>query len=159
MLHCRYTYAALLVPGCCTFSARVLHFFWHYYSQVFTEAFLLVKSFDFRLILIVPWQDKGDCRRILQVGSTCFPLGNVFMQYCSMSHGNLNHSSRKRSRLQIRFESIYISKNKGQKNPCKRLRCICDNPWAFFDLSSVAAGLQSAMQQYYLPTIYIITRW
>ena len=26
----------------------------------------------------------------------------------------------------------------------------------FFDLSSVAAGLQSAMQQYYLPTIYII---
>ena len=25
----------------------------------------------------------------------------------------------------------------------------------FFDLSSVAAGSQSAMQQYYLPTIYI----
>ena len=41
----------------------------------------------------------------------------------------------------------------------KRLRCICDNPWAFFDLSSVAAGSQSAMQQYYLPTIYIIWRW
>ena len=41
----------------------------------------------------------------------------------------------------------------------KRLRCICDNPWAFFDLSSVAVGSQSAMQQYYLPTIYIIWRW
>ena len=51
-------------------------------------------------------------------------------------------------------------KRKNQKNgSVKRLRCICDNPWAFFDLSSVAAGLQSAMQQYYLPTIYIIRIW
>ena len=33
-------------------------------------------------------------------------------------------------------------------DPCKRLRCISDNPWAFFDLSSVAAGLQSARQQW-----------
>ena len=44
-------------------------------------------------------------------------------------------------------------------NPCKRLRCIRDTPWAFFDLSSVAAGSQSAMQQYCLPIIYIIRIW
>ena len=25
MRYCQYTYAALLVQGCCTFSARVLH--------------------------------------------------------------------------------------------------------------------------------------
>ena len=47
MLHFWCQGAAPLVPGCCTF-------YWHYYSQVFTEAFLLVKSFDFLLILIVP---------------------------------------------------------------------------------------------------------
>ena len=62
MLHCQYIYAALLVPGCCTFSARVLHFYWHYYSKVFTVAFLLVKSFDFRLILIVPWNSNLEFR-------------------------------------------------------------------------------------------------
>ena len=31
------------IPGeylCCTFGARVLHFYWHYYSEVFTVAFL-----------------------------------------------------------------------------------------------------------------------
>ena len=50
-------------------------------------------------------------------------------------------------------------KRKSKNGSVKRLRCICDNPWAFFDLSSVAAGLQSAMQQYYLPTIYFIWRW
>ena len=49
-----------------------------------------------------------------------------------------------------------IKKKKSKNESVKRLRCISDNPWAFFDLSSVAAGLQSAMQQYYLPTIYII---
>ena len=65
MLHCQYTYAALLVQGCCTFSARVLHFYWHYYSKVFTVAFLLAKSFDFRLILIVPWNSNLECRIIL----------------------------------------------------------------------------------------------
>ena len=36
-------------------------------------------------------------------------------------------------------------KNKGQKNPCQRLRCICDNPWAFFDLRPVAAGSQDEL--------------
>ena len=50
-----------------------------------------------------------------------------------------------------------------QKKIKKRIRVkdsvASDNPWAFFDLSSVAAGLQSAMQQYYLPTIYIIGSW
>ena len=41
--------------------------------------------------------------RILQVGGTCFPLGNVCMQNNSISYDNLNHSSRKRQRLQIRL--------------------------------------------------------
>ena len=72
-------------------------------------------SFDFLLILIVPWQDKWDFRRILQVGGTCFPLGNVCMQDDGISQDNLNLSSRKRSRLQIRMKSRYKSKNKGQK--------------------------------------------
>ncbi len=62
MRYCWYTYAALLVQGCCTFSARVLHFYWHYYSKVFTVAFLLAKSFDFRLILIVPWNSNLEFR-------------------------------------------------------------------------------------------------
>ena len=65
MLHYQYSYAALLVQGCCTFSARVLHFYWHYYFKVFTAAFLLAKSFDFRLILIVPWNSNLECRIIL----------------------------------------------------------------------------------------------
>ena len=38
----QYSYAALLVQGCCTFGARMLHFYWHYYSKVFTVAFLAV---------------------------------------------------------------------------------------------------------------------
>ena len=42
MLHYQYSYAGLLVQGCCTFGARVLHFYWHYYSKVFTVAFLAV---------------------------------------------------------------------------------------------------------------------
>ena len=41
MLHYQYSYA-LLVQGCCTFGARMLHFYWHYYSKVFTVAFLAV---------------------------------------------------------------------------------------------------------------------
>ena len=43
MRYCQYTYAALLVHLCCTFGARVLHFYWHYYSKVFTVAFLSAK--------------------------------------------------------------------------------------------------------------------
>ena len=38
----QYSYAALLVQGCCTFGARMLHFYWHYYSKVFTPFFLFV---------------------------------------------------------------------------------------------------------------------
>ena len=30
---CRCSYAALSVQGCCTVGARMLHFFWHYYSK------------------------------------------------------------------------------------------------------------------------------
>ena len=45
------------------------------------------------------------------------------------------------------------NQNKKSKNKSvKRLRCICDNPWVFFDLSSVAAGSQRATQQCYFPT-------
>ena len=43
MRYCQYTYAALLVHLCCTFGARVLHFYWNYYSKVFTVAFLSAK--------------------------------------------------------------------------------------------------------------------
>ena len=38
----QYSYAALSVQGCCTFGARMLHFYWHYYSKVFTPFFLFV---------------------------------------------------------------------------------------------------------------------
>ena len=43
MRYCQYTYAALSVHLCCTFGARVLHFYWNYYSKVFTVAFLSAK--------------------------------------------------------------------------------------------------------------------
>ena len=39
-------------------------------------------------------------------------------------------------------------KNKSKNESVKRLRDKSDTPWAFFDLSSVAAGSQSALQQY-----------
>ena len=42
MLHYQYSYAALSVQGCCTFGARMMHFYWHYYSKVFTPFFLFV---------------------------------------------------------------------------------------------------------------------
>ena len=35
----QYSYAALSVQECCTFGARMLHFYWHYYSKVFTPFF------------------------------------------------------------------------------------------------------------------------
>ena len=38
----QYCYAAPLVQGRCTFDARGLHFYRHYYSKVFTVAFLAV---------------------------------------------------------------------------------------------------------------------
>ena len=43
-------------------------------------------------------------------------------------------------------------------NPCKESVASVIIRECFFDLSSVAAGLQSAMQQYYLPTIYIVEK-
>ena len=43
-----------------------------FHGSVFFDLFLFDLYFDFLLILIVPWQDKGD-RRILQVGGICFP--------------------------------------------------------------------------------------
>ena len=47
MLHYQYTYAAPSVYLCCTFGARVLHSYWHYYSKVFTVAFLAVFELRF----------------------------------------------------------------------------------------------------------------
>ena len=44
MLHYQYTYAGLSVYLCCTFGASVLHSYWHYYSKVFTVAFLSATS-------------------------------------------------------------------------------------------------------------------
>ena len=35
-----FRYEIMSVHLCCTFGARVLHFYWHYYSKVFTVAFL-----------------------------------------------------------------------------------------------------------------------
>ena len=64
MLHCRYIYVAPLVQGCCTFGAKVLHLYWHYYSKVFTVAFpsaaelrfftQITSSFGF-----FPWGDEA----------------------------------------------------------------------------------------------------
>ena len=67
----QYTYAAPSVYLCCTFGASVLHSYRHYYSKVFTVAFLSAKPFDFRLILIVPWQDKGDCKTDFSFDYVC----------------------------------------------------------------------------------------
>ena len=47
MLHYQYSNAALLVQGCCTFGARGLHFYRHYYSKVFTVVFLAVVELRF----------------------------------------------------------------------------------------------------------------
>ena len=48
------------------------------------------------------------------------------MQNNSLSHDNLNHSSRKRSRLQIRLESLCIKKTKVKKSVVKDSVCIRD---------------------------------
>ena len=100
---------------------------YHRCNGVFSRIRFLIFLFDlyFDFLLIEPWQDKGDFRRILQVGGTCFPLSNVCMQYCSISHGNLNHSSRKRQRLQIRLKSLCIEKTKVKKIRVKDSVCIC----------------------------------
>ena len=53
MLHYQYSYAPLLVQGCCTFSARVLHFYRHYYSKVFTVAFRSAVELHFILLCLL----------------------------------------------------------------------------------------------------------
>ena len=40
MVYRQYRYEIMSVHLCCTFGARGLHFYWHYYSKVFTVAFL-----------------------------------------------------------------------------------------------------------------------
>ena len=75
--------------------------------------------------------------RILQVCGTCFIKDKML--------DNLNFSSRKRSRLQIRLKSIWTER-KGQKNPCQRLRVHLRSV-SFFDLRSVAEGSQNELLQ------------
>ena len=69
-----------------------------------------------------------------------FPLGRrtLFLHFIS---------SRKRSRLQIRLESLCIEKKMSKKIRGQRLRVHPSNPWVFFDLRSVAAGSQDELQQ------------
>ena len=43
----QYSYAAPSVYLCCTFGASVLHSYWHYYSKIFTVAFLAVFELRF----------------------------------------------------------------------------------------------------------------
>ena len=43
----QYSYAAPSVQGCCTFGARGLHFYRHYYSKVFTVDFRSVVELRF----------------------------------------------------------------------------------------------------------------
>ena len=42
---------------------------------------------------------------------------------------------------------MHRKKTKVKKNPCQRLRVHLCNPWAFFDLRSVAAGSQNELWQ------------
>ena len=66
---------------------------------------------------------------------------------------------KKRIRLQSPLSCQGTIKRKSKNKSVKRLRNKSDTPWVFFDSSSVAAGSQSAMQQYYLHTIYIMVRY
>ena len=141
------------------------------------DFFLFDLSFDFLLIWIVPWQDKRDFRRIflwfclhikwfVWFGRLVFNLIYTRMFFrtlierikrilqvcgnCSIKDkilDGLNLSSRKRSRSQIRLESLCIEKTKVKKNPCQRLRVHRCDPWVFFDLRSVAAGSQDELLQ------------
>ena len=132
------------------------------FSRIRFLIFLFDLNFDFLLILIVPWQDKWDFRRILQVGGTCFPLGNVCMQNNSISYDNLNHSSRKRLRLQIRMKSRYKSKNKGQKNPWSKTPCASVRSVSFFWPSFCSRRLTeriiARLIYIHIPIIYIVDR-
>ena len=40
MVYRQFRYEIMSVHLCCTFGARALHLYWHYYSKVFTVAFL-----------------------------------------------------------------------------------------------------------------------
>ena len=100
------------------------------YANVFFEHEICRRPTDQREVIARIW-------RILQVCGTCFIKDKML--------DNLYLGSRKRQRLQIRLESLCIKKNKGQKNPCQRLRVHRCDPWVFFDLRSVAAGLQDEL--------------
>ena len=83
----------------------------------------------------------------------------VFKKYIRVFFQNPSQIPFALSRYNQKKNQTKIQKKKSQKRiRVKTPKKIGDTPWAFFDLSSVAAGLQSAMQQYYLPTIYVIRR-
>ena len=67
---------ALCEPAATELKSKNAHGISDFLRNLFTDSFFDFRFdlyFNFLLILIVPWQDKGDCRRILQVGGTCFP--------------------------------------------------------------------------------------
>ena len=83
----------------------------------------------------------------------------VFKKYIRVFFQNPSQIPFVLSRYNQKENQTKIQKKKSKKRiRVKTPKKIGDTPWAFFDLSSVAAGLQSAMQQYYLPTIYVIRR-
>ena len=85
--------------------------------------------------------------RILQVCDTCSIKDKIL--------DGLNHSSRKRSRLQIRLESLCIKKGKVKKNPWSKTPCASVISVSFFDLRSVAAGSQDELQQDFSQFIFL----
>ena len=91
-----------------------------------------IRECFFRTLIVRIW-------RILQVCGTCFIKGNIL--------DNLYLSSRKRSRLQIRLESLCIKKTKVKKSVVKDSVCIGAIRELFFDIRSVAAGLQDEGQK------------
>ena len=74
-------------------------------------------------------------------------LGQYMYAKNSMSHDNLNLSSRKRLRLQIRLESLCIEKTKVKKSVVKDSVCIGAIRERFFDLRPVAADSQDELLQ------------
>ena len=89
-------------------------------------------------------------KRILQVRGTCFIKDKML--------DNLYLGSRKRQRLQISLESLLHQKNKGQKIRVKDSVCIGAIRELFFDLRSVAAGLQNELLQDLSLSIFIYCR-
>ena len=109
-----------------------------------TESFTRIRFLIY--LLIVPWQDKGildgfcKWRHLLS-------LGQYMLQDNGISKDNLNLSSRKRSRMQIRLESLCIKRKGQKKSVVKDSVCIGAIRERFFDLRPVAVGSQDELWQ------------